>query len=73
MLSCLMGADETELEMVRRHIREGERHLTGQRALIARLKDSNLPTKEAEALLGSFEDLQRQHEAHLARVEGNRD
>ena len=59
--------------MVRRHVREGERHLAGQRALIARLKASDLPTEQAEALLGTFEDLQRQHEAHLAKVDGNRD
>lgn len=68
-----MRAEETELEMVRRHVREGERHLAGQRALIARLRASDLPTEEAEALLDTFEDLQRQHEAHLARVEGKRD
>lgn len=68
-----MGAEETELEMVRRHIREGEGHLASQRALIARMRTSHLPTDGAEALLATFEELQRQHEAHLVRVEGERD
>lgn len=68
-----MSAEETELEMVRRHVREGEEHLAGRRALVAHLKASNLPTGEAEALLNTFEDSQRQHEAHLARLEGKRE
>ncbi|MBB2960949.1 hypothetical protein [Methylobacterium sp. R2-1] len=65
-----MSVDETDLEMVHRHVREGEEHLAKQRALIARLKLSELPTEEAEALLHTFEDLQGQHKAHLARIEG---
>jgi hypothetical protein len=64
--------EETELAMVQRHVREGEGHLANQRALIARLKTSRLPTEEAETLLSNFEDLQHQHEAHLARVEDKR-
>ena len=68
-----MGAEESELEMVRRHVREGEKHLAGQRALIARLKASDLPTEGADALLDTFEVSQRQHEAHLKRVESTRD
>lgn len=68
-----MGAEETELEMVRRHVREGEEHLASQRAVIERLKASNLPPEEAEALLDTFEELQRQHEAHLVHVEGKRE
>jgi hypothetical protein len=63
------STDETELGMVRRHVREGEGHLANQRALIARLRAAHLPIEEAEALLTNFEDLQKQHGAHLARVE----
>lgn len=63
------SADETEFEMVRRHIREGAGHLAGQRMLIARMRMSGIPTEEAETLLATFEDSQRQHEAHLARIE----
>lgn len=66
-----MRADETELMMVRRHIRDGAGHIAKQRALIARLRQKGLPTEEAEALLVTFEDMQRQHEDHLARVEAS--
>lgn len=36
-------------------------------ALVTRLRASGLPV---EALLGTFEDLQRQHEAYFAKAEG---
>jgi len=64
-----MDGGESELEMVKRHVHGGAGHVVNQRALIARLKERGLPSGEAEALLATFEDLQRQHEAHLARVE----
>jgi hypothetical protein len=64
-----MNAAESEIEMVRRHVREGAEHVAKQSALIARLKEHALPTGEAEALLANFEDLQQQHEAHLAKAE----
>jgi hypothetical protein len=63
------STNETELEMVRRHVREGAEHVAHQRALVARLTADGLPSEEAAALLANFEDLQEQHEAHLARVE----
>ena len=63
-----MREDETELEMVRRHVEEGVGHVARQRALITRLGEYNLPTQEAEALLVTFDDIQRQHEDHLARA-----
>lgn len=69
MLVFRMDRKETELEMVRRHVRQGERTLASQRALIARLRTSGLSIREAEILLVSFEDIQRQHEEHLKRVE----
>ena len=55
--------------MLRRHIRDGERHIIGQHARIARLEASGPPTEAAETFLTLLQDLQRQHEAHLARVE----
>ena len=67
------STDETELEMVWRHVLEGEVHLANQGALIARLKTSCLPTEEAEALLDTFEVSQRQHEAYLTHIESTRD
>jgi hypothetical protein len=67
-----MSADESELAMVQRHVREGEGHLASQRALVARLQAAGLPTGDALALLETFEDMQRQHIAHLTRIEGKR-
>jgi hypothetical protein len=64
-----MDWEETEHEMVHRHVRQGERILANQRALIARLGTLGLPTGEAEVLLANFEDMQREHEAHLKRVD----
>ena len=64
-----MSTDESDLEMVRRHVREGAGRVANQRALIVRLKECALPTEEAETLLDIFEYCQRQHEAHLARAE----
>jgi hypothetical protein len=66
-----MDADESELEMVRRHVREGAGHVAAQRALVIRLREHGLPTAEAETLLATFEDSQAQHEAHLARAEAD--
>ena len=65
-----MSVDETELEMVQRHVREGGRHVANQRALIARLSASGRPTEDAEILLAIFEYSQHQHEEHLERLEG---
>jgi hypothetical protein len=64
------SVEETELEQVQRHVREGAGHLAQQRFLIARMRMDGLPTEEAEMLLSTFEDIQRQHEAHRARLEG---
>lgn len=66
-----MRSGETELEMVRRHVREGERQLAAQRALIARVDARGLPTEEAANLLAVFEEIQRMHEAHLTRIKGH--
>lgn len=66
-----MGGAETKLEMLRRHVKEGAAHVAKQRALVARMQASRLPTDEAEALLANFENLQRQHEDHLARAEAD--
>ena len=61
---------EAELEMVQRHLREGERIVAHQRALEARLGTSGLRTGEVEILLDSFQDAQRLHEDRLARIQG---
>ena len=67
MLPAMEG--ETELEMVRRHVREGLGHLKRQGELIIRLQERGAPTAMAVALLEQFRDYQRQHEAHLARLQ----
>ncbi len=61
---------ETELEMVRRHVRGGAGHVARQRGIVAGLHADSLLTDVAEQLLAGFEDVQRQHMAHLARLEG---
>jgi hypothetical protein len=65
-----MRNGETEIEMVRRHVREGIEILARQRALIDRLRDRGLPIEAATQMLAEFEDTQRQHQAHLVRLEG---
>lgn len=64
-----MREAETEPDMVRRHVENGAQHVAKQRALIARLRRKDLPTADAEVLLATFEDLQRQHQDHLMRIE----
>ena len=68
LLRVAMRERETELEMVRRHVEQGHKCIAKQRALIAHLKGDGLPSNDAEALLVTFEDIQRQHEDHLARI-----
>ena len=67
-----MTEEESELAMVQRHVREGAEHVARQRELLARLQVDGQPTEEALALLTNFEDLQRQHEVHLARLDAKR-
>jgi SOS response regulatory protein OraA/RecX len=62
---------ETELEMVQRHVREGERHLTLQQEILTWLTDRGYSTDEAERLLTNMEDLQRMHCEHLTRLQQN--
>ena len=65
-----VGGKETELEMARRHVRQGIARVARQLQLVAELRIDGRPTEIAEQLLACFEDIQRQHEAHLARLEG---
>ncbi|MGX7704751.1 hypothetical protein [Methylobacterium sp. Gmos1] len=60
---------ETELEMVLRHVIEGECRVVRQRALVARLAPSGGQTAAlAEALLADFQATLEAHRAHLARL-----
>jgi hypothetical protein len=60
---------ETELEMVARHVRDGERHVARQREIIAELTSRGASTEQATDLLMQFEDTLLQHRRHLARLE----
>ncbi len=60
---------ESELEMVRRHVAEGERHVRLQREIVARLREMGAPTEDAERLQLQFEELLLMHQNHLSKVE----
>ena len=64
-----MRAGETELEMVLRHVREGEYHVARQRKIVAGLLDGSDIHQLAEALLLVLEESLWLHKAHLARIE----
>jgi hypothetical protein len=63
----MMGG-ETELEMVRRHVREGIEHVARQYTIVNKLWAGNYPTELAEEVLLVFQRVQIQHEAHLDRL-----
>lgn len=65
----VMRRSETELQMVTRHVREGEAILERQRALVAKLKAQVLSTVLAEIILDSFEISQTLHTDHLKRLQ----
>ena len=59
---------EAELELVRRHVAEGDRHVQQQLALIARLERLGLDTLTAQELLADFERTLDLHKAHQERL-----
>ncbi len=65
-----MCEQEIDLEMVRRHVRQGAGHVARQREIVAKLRASGHPTETALQLLATLEATQQQHKAHLARLEG---
>lgn len=67
-----MEIHETPIEMVSRHVFEGEKHLAAQTVLIERLRGRALPTEDAQALLDSFHIMQAHHEEHLRRLRQER-
>ena len=67
-VSWHVGPSETELEMVERHVREGELRVSRQREIVRELFDRNHPTSLAEQLLVEFEQTLADHKAHLARL-----
>jgi hypothetical protein len=70
MVSPMDG--ETPLEMVTRHIWEGEAAISRQRALVTRLSALGQSTVVAEELLVQFMATQMEHVAHLKRLMAQR-
>ncbi len=62
---------ETDIEMVQRHVREGEGQVARQRELVDSLPLESELAETARALLAQFEDMQEMHRAHLARLLGS--
>jgi hypothetical protein len=65
----MMEAEETLVEIARRHVLEGETHLRRQVEIVAELRRDGHPTEIAEALLGEFEQTLKDHKTHLSRLE----
>lgn len=61
---------ETDLDMVRRHVKEGEVYIARQEALVAKLECDGYNTAEAKILLRLFRSVMRLHQEHLHRLEG---
>jgi hypothetical protein len=63
-----MMSGETELEMVRRHVREGIENVARQYTIINKLRVGNYSIELAEEVLLVFQSIQIQHELHLDRI-----
>ncbi|CDX41296.1 conserved hypothetical protein [Mesorhizobium sp. ORS 3359] len=59
---------EAELEMVETHVRRGREHIARQYEIIDEFKRKGFPAGEAEEMLATLLDLQRQHEQHRDHV-----
>ena len=58
-----------EIEMVQRHVAQGERHLQLQHRILAHLQEIGAPTEVAQELERQFEEILKMHRQHLARLE----
>ena len=65
-----MTDNETPLEMVQRHIRQGVEILRHQHDLVQHLEATHSPlADEARVLLSTLDSSQADHKRHLARIE----
>jgi hypothetical protein len=64
---------ETELQMVQRHVREGEAHVQRQSEIVTKMWERGAPTDMAVTLLEAFQEILCQHKAHLGRIEARDD
>ena len=60
--------EETELEMVKRHVRQGEEHVSHQLEIIADMTRRCQHTDLAESLLFNLEVSLRAHRDHLEEL-----
>ena len=60
--------EETDIEMVQRHVCEGEEHIVRQRELVAKLPPDSDLAESAQQLLTVFEENLKSHRKHLARL-----
>ena len=63
-----MVTRETPLEIVRRHVLLGERHIERQQMIVQQLTELGAPIDQALALLDLFEEMQAMHVEHLRRL-----
>jgi hypothetical protein len=61
-------AQETELEMTQRDVREGAGHVARQKELLVQVTEKGRNTKENRELLLILEESQAAHEKHLAHL-----
>ena len=66
-----MTTKKIELEMVQRHVRQGERHVPRQIEIIADMKFRKQPTSSAEKMLFSFDRSLCVHKSHLDQLASN--
>ena len=59
---------ESELDMVKRHVRDGEVQVARQREIVAALGKTGRAVDMAESLLALFVSIQDAHLAHLTRI-----
>ena len=71
LIEEIMAVGKTELEMVERHVRQGEGHVSRQLEIIADMTLRNQPTTVAKSLLLNFEISLRAHKAHLEHILSN--
>ncbi|MBA2466343.1 MAG: hypothetical protein H0V46_01905 [Sphingomonas sp.] len=64
-----MAQLESDRDMVRRHVAEGEHHVALQQRIIGHIRDRGGSTTMAEDLLTAFEQTLGAHRAHLERLE----
>lgn len=60
--------DETTLQMVQRHVRQGEVLVRRQREIVAKIIDAGQDPDQAECILAVLEVSQDEHLAHLERI-----